>query len=81
MCMEKADGMKAKTNRGNWLCPICKNVLYRDKQQRTPRTGYCSFCIAIDDETKVKLSLEKSLKDNALIWKALAELGDDHERE
>ena len=65
--------------KANWLCPICRNPIYREKQQRTPRTGYCSYCVAIDDDIKFKLSLEKSLKDNAAVWKALAEYGEGDE--
>jgi len=51
----------------NFFCRICRQpILFR---KATPKSGYCSFCIAIDPE--VKASLEKSLKENADIWAAL----------
>jgi hypothetical protein len=42
-----------------------------------PRSGVCSFCIAIDPE--VKASLEKSLKENADVWSALAKSNEQDE--
>lgn len=57
----------------NFFCRICRQpVLFR---KTVPRSGYCSFCITIDPE--VKASLEKSLKDNADVWRALAQIEND----
>lgn len=56
--------------RPNWFCPICRNPIRREKHCRTPRSGFCSFCIAIDEELKVSLS--KDIKNSAEIWAGLA---------